>query len=233
MTNKECVAIITARGGSKRIPHKNIRDFCGKPIMAYSIEAALKSGIFDEVMVSTDDDEIAKIALEYGARVPFKRSAKASDDFATTADVLIEVLERYEKMGTMYKYGCCIYPTAPFVTADKLIYAKQLLMRKGVATVLPIVAYSFPPQRAIILENGYAIMQEPENLNKRSQDLKKIYHDCGQFYFFSVKSFRQDGKLMGDKVWPIIVEECEMQDIDNEDDWKIAEIKYRMFKGII
>lgn len=228
--NKECVAIITARGGSKRIPHKNIKDFCGKPIIAYSIQAALESGIFDEVMVSTDNEEIAKVALQYGANIPFMRSVKNSDDFATTTDVLEEVLDSYESMNITYTHGCCIYPTAPFVTAKKLKDARQLMTEKDVDTVLPIVSYSFPPQRAIKLAQGYAVMCEPENLNKRSQDFETIYHDCGQFYFFSVKRLRQNGKLMGDKVWPVIVHECEMQDIDNENDWKLAELKYQVLQ---
>ena len=139
------VAIITARGGSKRIPRKNIKEFCGKPIIAYSIEAALKAELFDEVMVSTDDAEIAEVARKYGAQVPFMRSAKNSDDYATTADVLSEVLEIYEQQGKFFDIMCCIYPTAPFVTSEKLQKAYEAFLEYGRETVVPVVSFSFPP----------------------------------------------------------------------------------------
>ena len=139
------IAIITARGGSKRIPKKNIREFCGKPILAYSIEAALNSGLFDEVMVSTDSEEIADIAREYGADVPFMREAATSGDYATTSDVIMEVTDKYSEMGIKYDYICCIYPTAPFVTAKKLIEAMNVMIEKKPVEVMPIVQFSFPP----------------------------------------------------------------------------------------
>ena len=147
------IAIITARGGSKRIPRKNIKEFCGKPILAYSIEAALASGLFDTVMVSTDDEEIAGIAKEYGAEVPFYRSEATSNDFATTNDVLLEVLAEYEKRGEQYDVACCIYPTAPFVTSEKLKDATKRLEDSDADTIIPVVAFSYPPQRAMIVEN--------------------------------------------------------------------------------
>lgn len=227
---KKAIAIITARGGSKRIPKKNIKEFCGKPIIAYSIEAALKSGCFNEVMVSTDSEEIAEIAKRYGASVPFYRSAATSDDYATTADVLMEVLERYSDMGEEFEYMACLYPTAPFVTADKLKKAMAMLNDSNVNAVMPVVAFSYPPQRCYVIDNNRLSMKWKENYSKRSQDLEKMYHDSGQFYMYRVKEYiKQSGRIM-DNIAPIIVDELEVQDIDNETDWKLAEIKYSMYK---
>ena len=228
----QSIAIITARGGSKRIPKKNIKSFCGKPIIQYSIEAALDSKLFSEVMVSTDSEEIADIAKKSGSKVPFFRSEETSNDTSTTSDVIKEVLLTYGAMGQDFDYGCCIYPTAPFVTKQLLIQAMEELEKQQANTVLPIVAFSFPPQRAIVIRNGFAEMQFPENLNVRSQDLETIYHDAGQFYMFRVSSFLEEGKLIGKKVFPIIRNDLQVQDIDHEDDWKIAEMKYRfMYMG--
>lgn len=175
------IAIITARGGSKRIPRKNIKEFCGKPIIEYSIEAALQSGLFEEVMVSTDDVEIAKIAQAAGAQVPFMRSSANAGDYAGTDDVLMEVLLAYREQGREFDTFCCIYPTAPFVTAQKLQKAMGLLEQAD--SVMPVVAFSFPPQRCMILnEAGELRMKWPEHARTRSQDLEPYYHDCGQFY---------------------------------------------------
>ncbi len=221
------IAIITARGGSKRIPRKNILDFCGRPILSYSIQAALDSGLFDTVMVSTDDDEIAHIALEYGAEVPFMRSSKTADDLATTEDVLIEVLDIYESLGRCFDIVCNLYPTAPFVTGRRLREAYDLLVSEGCNGVFPVVQFSFPPQRGLYLENGFTVPINPNDYMKRSQDLTPIYHDCGQFYFFRTESFRKTGSVM-DGARPIVISETEVQDIDTMTDWKLAEIKYRM-----
>ena len=239
------IAIITARGGSKRIPRKNIKEFCGKPIICYSIEAALESGVFDTVMVSTDDEKIAQIAKEAGAEVPFFRSEATSNDYAGTADVLKEVIDTYAGMGQTFDYGCCIYPTAPFVTGQKLKDAMEKLMCLKIdmhstpndratlptvaTTVMPVVAYSFPPQRSVrIGQDGYLEKLDPVKYEMRSQDLEPIYHDAGQFYGFDIKAFQATGQLIGDKVLPIVVSELEVQDIDNFEDWIIAEMKYRM-----
>ncbi|WP_448528258.1 pseudaminic acid cytidylyltransferase [Raineya sp.] len=222
------IAIITARGGSKRIPRKNIKDFLGKPIIAYSIEASLQSGIFQEVMVSTDDTEIAEVAQKYGAKVPFLRSAKNSDDFATTADVLTEVLENYAQLGQNFQYACCLYPTAPFVTAEKLQKAFQLLTESNADSVVPVATFSYPIWRSLKIENGKLQMNFPENLNKRSQDLPPAYHDVGQFYFFQVAKFLSTKRLFSDFSVPLHISELEMQDIDNETDWKLAELKYNL-----
>ncbi len=224
------VAIITARGGSKRIPRKNIRQFLGKPIMAYSIEAALQSGIFDEVMVSTEDREIADLAKEYGARVPFFRSEKTAGDFASTNDVLLEVLEEYEKRGEHFELGCCIYPTAPFVTAGKLKSAVEKLLSGDADTLIPVVEFSYPPKRAMVIRDGLLQFGNLEYIDSRSQDLEKEYHDVGQFYCFKTEAFQRNKKLMLGKILPFVVSEMEVQDIDNESDWQIAEIKYRAMR---
>lgn len=225
------IAIITARGGSKRIPKKNIKEFCGKPIIAYPIEAALASGVFDEVMVSTDSEEIAEVARRYGASVPFMRSEKTSNDYATTTDVLIEVMEEYKKNGKVFNTIACIYPTAPFITEEKLRTAMMLQDKDGVDSVISVVKYDFPPQRAFVIRDGNVRYQYPENRNIRSQDLEPIYHDCGQFYIFEASKFLDTHRMMQDNCRPIILKEEEVQDIDNESDWNLAEIKYqRMVK---
>lgn len=222
------IAIITARGGSKRIPRKNIKDFLGKPIIAYSIECAIASGCFDEVMVSTDDEEIANIAKEYGAKVPFLRSEKTSNDYATTADVIEEVIEEYGKLGKAYDYLCCIYPTAPFITSEAIKIAMTTLKDNEADTVLPVVKFSFPPQRCVVMDGEYLKAKWPEQMPKRSQDLEPMYHDCGQFYCLKTESFMSQKKIVMDKTMPFIQDEMNVQDIDTEEDWKIAEFKYKV-----
>ncbi|RKI84113.1 pseudaminic acid cytidylyltransferase [bacterium 0.1xD8-71] len=220
------IAIITARGGSKRIPRKNIKTFCGKPIIAYSIEAALQSGLFEEVMVSTDDKEIARIAGEYGAKVPFMRSSESAGDYASTDDVLLEVLTAYKEQGREFASFCCLYPTAPFVTEDKLRTAMGLLEQAD--SVMPVVAFSFPPQRCMVInEAGELRMKWPEHARTRSQDLEPYYHDCGQFYCCRTQPFIQYGTTDLPRMIPMIMSEMEVQDIDNQDDWAIAELKYQ------
>jgi len=222
------ISIITARGGSKRIPGKNKKLFLGKPIICYSIEAALASGLFEEVMVSTDDEEIAEIAKRAGASVPFMRSEAAANDYATTDDVLMEVLEEYEKRGQVFEYMACIYPTAPFVTADKLQAAFRLLIENNASGVMPVVGFSFPPQRGMAVRNGRLQYCFPENAMKRSQDLETMYHDCGQFYFYQVERYLACRGDLKDGDVPVIMPETEVQDIDNLSDWELAEIKYKM-----
>lgn len=223
---ESAIAIITARGGSKRIPRKNIREFCGKPILNYSIEAALESGLFDEVMVSTEDEEIAEIAKAAGASVPMLRSSKNADDYASTDDVLLEVLDWYQEQGREFEKFCCLYPTAPFVTAQKLRTAMGLLEKAD--SVMPVVAFSFPPQRCVVLnEAGELRMKWPEHAKTRSQDLEPYYHDCGQFYCCRTEPFYQYRTTDLPHMLPMIMSELEVQDIDNLDDWEIAELKYR------
>ena len=220
------VAIITARGGSKRIPKKNIKEFCGKPIIAYSIEAALSSCAFNEVMVSTDSEEIKTIAERYGASVPFLRSKATSNDFATTADVLEEVIISYKGNGKYFDSFACIYPTAPFVTGVRLAEANELL--NDAEAVLSVVKFSFPPQRAFVIRDGSVVFQYPEYERTRSQDLEPIYHDCGQFYMCKVDPFLEHHSLILPVTKPYILPEEEVQDIDTMSDWEIAEAKYKV-----
>ena len=222
------IAIIPARGGSKRIPRKNIRPFLGKPVIAYSIAAALQSGLFDEVMVSTDDEEIAEVARQYGAKVPFMRSATTADDYATTADVMLEVLECYKKQGIEFDTLCCVYSTAPFVTADSLKSAYHLLAEKKFDAVFTAVAYSDPVQRGLKIDDGKIRMVWPEYRKSRSQDLETIYHDAGQFYVSRVGSFYRHAGFLGPSTGGIILSELEVQDLDTETDWQLAEMKYRL-----
>ena len=222
------LAIIPARGGSKRIPRKNIKPFIGKPIIAYSIEAALKSNLFDEVMVSTDDKEIANIAKEYGAKVPFIRSVKNSDDFATTFDVIEEVIQVYKSQGKEFENLCCLYSCAPFVNSEILLKAYNQLIRYKFDTVFPIIAYSFPIQRALRLNQRKVSMILEENLNVRSQDLEDSFHDAGQFYWCISKKVLQNKKILTKNTGGIEISELEAQDIDNEIDWKLAELKFQL-----
>lgn len=222
------IAIITARGGSKRVPKKNIKDFLGKPILAYGIEAALESGIYDEVMVSTDSEEIADVALKYGAKVPFYRSAATSDDFATTRDVLVEVLGEYKARGQEFDLTTCIYPASPFVTAQKLRAAVKLMEDSDADSTMVVTAYGHPPQRALVIRNGSAEFMYPEWSNRRTQDLEPLYHDCGQFYVFRTEVYLGNRPGSGKRI-PLIVDETEVQDIDNPCDWELAELKYQRF----
>jgi pseudaminic acid cytidylyltransferase len=221
------IAIIPARGGSKRIPGKNSKSFCGKPIIAYSIEAALSSKLFDEVMVSTDDENIAALAKQYGVQVPFMRSEKNADDFATTFDVLKEVLEKYKQCGKTFEYACCIYPTAPFINSTLLQHAYKKLTEKDYDAVFPVVQYSYPIWRSLKIEEDKIKMWCPENLDKRSQDLPASYHDAGQFYWFNIERVLQAGTLFTGNSGAVIIDELHVQDIDTLQDWELAQIKYQ------
>ena len=200
------IAVITARGGSKRIPRKNIKEFCGKPIITYSIEAALSAGIFDEVMVSTDDAEIAEIAKKAGAKVPFFRSADTANDYANTTDVMLEVLNAYKEL------------------------AYAAMQEKQAEALLPVVKFSFPPQRSVVQNGDFLSFKWPEHMFTRSQDLEPFYHDAGQFYFIRVADFYRQKKLIMDKTVPFPLPELEVQDIDTMDDWEIADVKYRVME---
>lgn len=229
------ICIIPARGGSKRIPRKNIKDFLGKPIIAYSIEAAIRSGLFNEVMVSTDDKEIAEAAIKYGAKVPFFRSDKNANDFATTYDVLEEVLESSCYKGMNFENACCIYPCAPLISTEKLIEGFNLLLSENFEMVLPVVEYDFPIQRSLKFKNTdkknieYAF---PEYAVTRSQDLPERFHDIGQFYWFNIKSILKSKSLFVDNTGAIVLDRVVSQDIDNMEDWTLTELKYRMLNGI-
>lgn len=222
------LCIIPARGGSKRIPRKNIKLFQGKPIMAYSIEAALRSGLFDEVMVSTDDEEFAAVARQYGASVPFLRSAATSNDYATTVDVLIEVVDTYRKQGKEFDNICCLYSTAPFVTPEKLKEAFGKLS-DNVDGCFTVVEYSYPIQRSLRINGlGLIEMTYPEHLKSRTQDLEKIYHDAGQFYFMKTVVMEYEKTVWCKRTEPLILTELEVQDLDTLTDWTLAEMKYKL-----
>ena len=224
------ICIIPARGGSKRIERKNIKDFFGQPIINYSISAAIRSGLFDEVMVSTDDAEIASVALSCGASVPFLRSAKNSDDFATTANVIEEVLAQYKEVQQKkFDYVCCIYPTAPLININYLNQGYDLIVQHHYPTVFPAVEFSYPVWRGLTLnEEGISNFAWPEYKNARSQDLQPIYHDAGQWYWIDVS----EGFVLSlEGAGVVKISEMECQDIDNLFDWKLAEMKYKLLNN--
>lgn len=225
------LCIIPARGGSKRIPRKNIKDFLGKPIIAYSIEAALQSGLFDKVMVSTDDEEIAEVAKKHGASVPFFRSPETSGDFATTVDVLLEVLEAYKKLGCHFQAACCIYPTAPLIQLQSLREGLEKLLAEKLNVVFPVVSFGYPIWRGLQWESNRLLMVWPENIDKRSQDLKEIFHDAGQWYWFLTEALQANKKLMGGNSSGITIDRLQVQDIDTMTDWKLAELKYELLQS--
>lgn len=222
------LCIIPARGGSKRIPRKNVKPFLGKPMLAYSIEAAKNTGLFDEIMVSTDDSEIAKVACQYGAKIPFMRSVETASDFATTADVLKEVLNNYKKQGRGFDNFCCFYATAPLVQSKDVVTAFERLQQSDFTCVYPVVQFSYPIWRCLDLaEDGTMTRHWPEYENSRSQDLPKEYHDTGTFYWYKTKEWLEGIINVGG----IEVSETTIQDIDTETDWKLAEMKYKLLYG--
>jgi pseudaminic acid cytidylyltransferase len=217
------ICIIPARGGSKRIPKKNINEFLGKPIIAYSIDMALETELFDEVMVSTDDLEIAEIAEAYGAEIPFLRSKETSDDYATTTAVIKEVVEMYRNIGKEFDSVCCIYPTAVLANSAEIRQGYELL--KDADMVLPVTEFSFPPMRSFrVNEKGLAEYRYSEHANTRSQDLEPWYHDAGQWYWYQIDTLEKELEFYERKV--LKLSNINVQDIDNMEDWKIAEIKY-------
>ena len=224
------IAIITARGGSKRIPRKNIKIFIGQPMIKYAIDAALESKIFDTVMVSTDDEEIAQITRQYGADVPFMRSKETSNDFATTQDVLLEVVSRYKKINKVFDIICCIYPCVPFLTGGTLVKAYNDFTKNDCDTLIPILRFSHPIQRALrINNNGFIEYIYPEHIKTRTQDFEPMYYEVGMFSFYKCVSL---SKLYHDrKIKYFEMKETETQDIDTEDDWHYAELKYNILKG--
>lgn len=220
------LCIIPARGGSKRIPRKNIKVFMGKPIMAYSIETAKKMGLFDEIMVSTDDEEIADVARQSGAKVPFMRSTETAGDFAMTDDVIKEVLSKYMDQGIEFDNFCCFYATAPLIQSKDIVSAYKLLLQSDFTCVYPVVQFSYPIWRCLDLaEDGTMTRHWPEFEKSRSQDLPKEYHDTGTFYWYKTNHWLS-GII---KIGGIEMIESYVQDIDTEDDWLLAEMKYKTF----
>ena len=225
------LALIPARGGSKRIPGKNIRPFRGKPIISYPLEAARQSQLFDRIIVSTDDEKIARTATLYGGEVPFMRSAKNADDFAGTDDVVAEVLVELSQRGERFDRVCCIYPTAPLVTAELLVRARDLMDQKDFDAVFPVTPFSYPVQRGLKMgDQGRISMVWPEHRDTRSQDLSPILHDAGQFYWIKTQIFLKTRTLWPENTGAIKLSNLEVQDIDNESDWQLAEIKYDLLQ---
>ncbi|TBR41269.1 pseudaminic acid cytidylyltransferase [Marinomonas agarivorans] len=219
------IAIIPARGGSKRIPRKNIKAFHGKPMIAYSIEAALESGCF---VVSTDDNEIAEIAKQYDAQVPFIRPAAIADDYATTLDVIAHALRWCVESGMEVTSACCIYATAPFISPSSLQEGMVALSIEDIDYAFSATSYAFPIQRAIKIDNECRVdMFHPEYLNTRSQDLEEAYHDAGQFYWGKAQAFLEKRAIFGANSKAILLPRKRVQDIDTQEDWELAEALYR------
>lgn len=226
----KAVCIIPARGGSKRIPKKNIKDFFGKPLISYTIEAALKSELFDKVVVSTDDETIVEIAKEYGAEVPFLRPAELSDDFTGTGAVISHALSFLEAKGETYDYVCCIYATAPLLQMKYLKEGFEKLQNSDAVNSFSVTSMPFPIQRTFkITQTHRCEMFWPENYLKRSQDLEEAYQDAGQFYWTNLNKKSHD-IMMGKDSIPIILPRFLVQDIDTLEDWERAEVLYEMLK---
>lgn len=219
------IAIIPARGGSKRIPRKNIKLFKGKPMIYWPIKAAISSNCFERIIVSTDDDEIASISKMFGAEVPFKRPSKLSDDFANTLDVIKHSLSWLKDSGCSINNACCIYATAPLIFQSDICKGKDILDKSEEdVVVFSATSFPFPIQRAIFIDNnGYSKMFYPNHFNSRSQDLKESFHDAGQFYWASRLVWSKTENLI-EKSKPLLIPRWRVQDIDNQEDWKRAEL---------
>jgi N-acylneuraminate cytidylyltransferase len=225
------LCVIPARGGSKRIPRKNIKLFDGKPIIAYSIEAAIKSKCFDTIVVSTDDEEIAEVAHQYGAETPFVRPLSLSNDYVGTIPVVKHAIEWFMEKKKNFEFVCCIYPTAPFISSDDIVTGIELLSESNNNYVFSVTNYAFPIQRAIrILNSKQVEMFQPKNFNTRSQDLEEAYHDAGQFYWGRASAWKNEIPVFSKTSIPIILPRYRVQDIDTPEDWLYAELMYKASK---
>jgi len=226
------LAVIPARGGSKRIPRKNIKLFCDKRIIAYSIENALRSGLFEHVIVSTDDTEIAATAMEFGAEVPFLRPAYLADDFTGTQPVVQHALEFYAARKMVFDQVCCLYPTAPLLSPDIIRRGCELMSSQACDFVVTVAEFRFPAQRALIATDaGMVAPLSPADIVKRSQDLAKTFHDAGQIYLGSAEAFLENRPIWGNATAPLVLPALRVQDIDTEEDWQLAEMKFRFLRG--
>ena len=226
------LCIIPARGGSKRIPRKNIRDFCGKPIIAWSIETAIESGCFDRVIVSTDDEEIAAMAKRYGAEIPFMRPAQLADDYTGTTAVVAHAIEWQNSHGDAADKVCCLYATAPFVRAIDLQEGVDILESSGAEYAFSITSYAFPIQRSIrITEKQRIEMFQPEHFNTRSQDLDEAWHDAGQFYWGKAAAWLENKLIFSNESAPVFIPRHRVQDIDTPDDWERAQLMFTLLNG--
>jgi pseudaminic acid cytidylyltransferase len=225
------LAVIPARGGSKRIPRKNIKLFAGKPMIAWSIEAAQRTGLFDRIVVSTDDEEIASIARKYGADVPFVRPAELSDDYTGTAPVIAHAIEWHLKRGSDPIEICCIYATAPFLRSEDIILGQETLDQLGVDFAFSVTSYAFPIQRAIKLRNdGRIEMFDPSQFQARSQDFPEAFHDAGQFYWGTSDAWLSGAPIFGAKSAPVLLPRYRVQDIDTPEDWERAELMMEVLR---
>ncbi len=218
----DAICVIPARGGSKRIPRKNVKPFCGKPMIVWSIEAAIESGLFARIIVTTDDEEIAAIARDAGAETPFMRDAELTDDFTGTQPVIADAVSRLGLSGDVPV--CCLYPTAPFVTADSLRDGRVAL-DGAPGFVMAVTAYTFPVQRGLLLIDGMVTPREPAFMASRSQDLDEVYHDAGQFYWAMASSWCDNTQAIWDQARAVVLPPWQVQDIDTPDDWRQAELK--------
>lgn len=226
------VAIIPARGGSKRIPRKNVKEFCGKPMIAWSIEAALASGCFEKIIVSTDDSEIAEVAKNSGAAVPFMRPAALSDDFTGTLPVLRHAVEWLSKYDAEVDFACCLYATAPFVSSADLRKGWELIREHNCSFAFSVTSYAFPIQRAIrITDSGRVNMFSPEHFSSRSQDLEEAWHDAGQFYWGSAQAWCEKSSIFDENSVPVKLPRYRVQDIDTAEDWMRAELMFHVMKA--
>ncbi|MFM5810094.1 pseudaminic acid cytidylyltransferase [Aeromonas veronii] len=226
------VAIIPARGGSKRIPRKNVKDFCGKPMIAWSIEAAKASGCFDKIIVSTDDTEIAAIAIQFGAEIPFIRPAALSDDYTGTIPVIRNAVEWLNQNDAPVDYACCIYATAPFILPEDLKQGLQLIKDAGSSYAFSVTSYAFPIQRSVrITKNGRVAMFNPEHFQTRSQDLEEAWHDAGQFYWGTADAWCEERAIFGEDSFPVRLPRHRVQDIDTAEDWVRAEWLFRAMQA--
>ena len=218
------ICIIPARGGSKRIPRKNIKNFCGQPIISWSIETALNCKSFGRVIVSTDDDEIAEISRQYGAEVPFKRSKSLSDDHTSTIPVIKNAIKWLEMNNEKVDSICCLYPTAPFIEESYIEEGLKKLIENNASYSISVTSFSYPIQRAIkFTKNERLKMFFPENINKRSQDLEKSFHDAGQFYWGKRSAWMKEERILDQNTVPVYIPRYKVQDIDDEEDWIQAE----------
>ena len=223
------LAIIPARGGSKRIPRKNIIPFLGKPMIFYAIDAAVQSGLFDEIMVSTEDEEIASVAGKCGAVVPFMRKSETAGDFVGIDDVIKDVLDSYKQYGREYDSFGVIFPCVPLLTGSRLQVAGEAFLNGKAEMMFSAVKYAHPIQRGVVIsESGFAEFRDPKNYAKRTQDLEPVYHDAGMFYFCRTESFKRHGTLRVPRMSIFELEEMDAQDIDTMDDLRFAELKLEM-----
>ena len=222
------IAIFIARGDSKRILGKNIKKFCGKPIIAWPIEVAKASGLFDHVIVSTDDAEIAEVVQEWGAEVPFMRPSELGKDNTSTDRVVLHALKESQRIYGCLKHGCCLYPTVPFLTQDDLRHGLDMLIDYQTTSAFPVVKYDFPIEQAFLLNGARPRAKWPDKLEVMSQNLPDHYHDAGMFYWFDVEKYLAEARLLCDDSVAFVIPSYRCQDINTLEDWEHAEVKFRV-----